>query len=78
MMDNLVLYIAGGFATVIGGFKAIDWLISLKYKTKDECESCRTVINETANTDRKLLIRVDTKMDLMLKHLKIDTDTEER
>jgi len=70
-MDSIILYIFGGLAAIIGGFKTIDWLISQKYKTKDDCEKCRDVIFDVVNKDRDLLTRVDTKMDLILKHLKI-------
>ena len=30
-----------GFGTIIGGLKGIDWLIGLKYQTKDTCDACR-------------------------------------
>nr|DAK00223.1 MAG TPA: Poxvirus A3L Protein [Bacteriophage sp.] len=75
-MDNIILYILGGIATIIAGFKACDWLISLKYKTKDDCESCRKNIFEVVNTDRDLLTRLDAKMDLLLKHMKISVGGE--
>lgn len=70
-MDNILLYIVGAVAGIIGAFKACDWLISLKYKTKDDCERCRNSIFETVNKDRELLTRVDAKLDLLLKHMKI-------
>lgn len=76
-MDNSILYIVGGLVTVIGGFKACDWLISLKYKTKDDCEKCRNTLFDIINKDRNLLTRVDTKMDLILEHMKISFKEKE-
>lgn len=70
-MDNIILYIVGGIVAVIGGFKACDWLIAQKYKTKDDCETCRSALFDVVNKDRDLLTRVDTKMDLILEHMKI-------
>lgn len=70
-MDNILLYIVGAVAGIIGVFKACDWLISLKYKTKDECENCRNALFEVINRDRDVLTRVDAKLDLLLKHMKI-------
>ena len=55
---------------VIGAFKSVDWLISIKYRTKEECEICRNVIYETINKDRDLLVRLDAKMDLVLEKMK--------
>ena len=57
----------GGF---FGAFKSIDWLISIKYRTKDECEKCRNLIYEAINKDRDLLVRLDAKMDLVLQKMK--------
>lgn len=76
-MDNSILYIVGGLVTVIGGFNACDWLISLKYKTKDDCEKCRNTLFDIINKDRNLLTRVDTKMDLILEHMKISFKEKE-
>nr|DAX84351.1 MAG TPA: Protein of unknown function (DUF1043) [Caudoviricetes sp.] len=75
-MDSIILYIIGGIVAIIGGFKAVDWLISQKYKTKDECESCRKAIFDIVNNDRDLLTRLDAKMDLLLKHMKITVGGE--
>ena len=47
---------------LIGSFKSVDWLISTKYRTKDECEKCRKVIFEAINKDRDLLVRLDAKI----------------
>lgn len=70
-MDNMLLYTIGGLASILGAFKAIDWLISQKYKTKDDCATCRKEIFDIVNKDRDLLSRVDAKMDLVLEHMKI-------
>lgn len=56
-------------AVFVGIFKAIDWLISLKYQTKDKCEDCRKEIFNTINIDRNLLIEVNTKVSIILKHI---------
>lgn len=66
MINNLavcILLVLGGIASV---FKSIDWLISTKYRTKDDCESCRKAIFDVINRDRDLLVRLETKMDLVL------------
>lgn len=70
-MEANILYILAGLVSIVGAFKAVDWLISTKYKTKDDCEKCRSNIFDVVNKDRELLVRVDTKMDLVLKQLKI-------
>ena len=38
MENNLIhaVYTILGVAAIIGAFKGIDWLISLKYKTKED------------------------------------------
>jgi len=67
-MENLssVLYTIIGLGALAGAFKGIDWLISLKYKTKDECEFCRSKVEEKqANEDIKLT-RIETKVDLII------------
>lgn len=63
----------GGIALAV---KAIDWLISLKYKTKDDCELCRKEIKETEQNNHDLLISLNTKVDLLLsgKHIKIEDE----
>lgn len=63
----------GGIALAV---KAIDWLISLKYKTKDDCEVCRKEIKETEQNNHDLLISLNTKVDLLLsgKHIKIEDE----
>lgn len=75
-MDSILITIISllGLATIVGAFKGIDWLISLKYKTKDECEECRARLKEEYQTNRDVLIRLETKVDLMLKHSKIILD----
>ena len=57
---------------LVGVFKSVDWLISTKYRTKDDCEKCRNLIYETNNKDRDLLVRLDAKMDLVLERMKGD------
>ena len=75
-MDSIILFIVGGIVAIIGLFKACDWLISQKYKTKDDCENCRNTIFEIVNRDKELLARVDTKMDLILENMKITVGGE--
>ena len=42
-MENLSILVQTiiGFGALGIGFKAADWLISLKYMTKDDCNACR-------------------------------------
>lgn len=65
------IYALLGIAAIVGAFKAIDWLISLKYRTKDDCEVCQRAMKAEAQSNRDILICLDTKMDLILKHSKI-------
>ena len=67
---NIVVYFIIALGAFIGAFKSIDWLISIKYRTKDECEKCRNLIYEAINKDRDLLVRLDAKMDLVLEKMK--------
>lgn len=73
MEHNLIhaVYSILGVATIIGAFKGIDWLISLKYKTKDECEHCRNKIFESINFDKNSLARLETKVDLLLEKFEL-------
>ncbi|MBE7708059.1 MAG: hypothetical protein E7Z88_05060 [Cyanobacteria bacterium SIG27] len=70
----LIFYVFVGLVSLVAAFKSIDWLISIKYRTKDECEMCRNVIFEAINKDRDLLVRLDAKMDLVLKKIKDNND----
>lgn len=71
-MENYegVFYTILTAGALIGAFKSIDWAISTKYKTKEECENCRNSILEIINKDRDLLVRLDAKMDLVLEQMK--------
>ena len=73
MENNLIhaFYTILGVAAIIGAFKGIDWLISLKYKTKDECENCRSKIFESLNFDKNSLARLETKVDLLLEKFEL-------
>lgn len=70
-LSYIIHGIAGLCAIVvcIGIFKTIDWLISLKYQSKDKCEDCRKEIFNTINVDRSLLIEVNTKVTMILEHI---------
>jgi len=68
--DNIIFYSLITLGALIGAFKSIDWLISTKYRTKDDCEMCRKTIFEAINKDRDLLVRLETKMDLVLEKMK--------
>lgn len=65
-----IAYIVIGIGAIIGAFKSIDWLISTKYRTKDDCEKCRNTIFDVINKDRDLLMRLDAKMDMILEIMK--------
>jgi hypothetical protein len=71
-MENLTgaIYTILGLGALFGAFKSIDWAISTKYKTKDDCENCRNAMLEIINKDRDLLVRLDAKMDLVLEQMK--------
>ena len=73
MENNLIqsVYIILGVAAIIGAFKGIDWLISLKYKTKDDCEKCRNKIIESITFDKESLARLETKVDLLLEKFEL-------
>lgn len=73
IMENVIhgIYALLGIALIIGAFKGVDWLISLKYRTKDDCEICQKAMRLEAQGNRDLLIALNTKVDLMLKHSKI-------
>ena len=73
LMTEIVygVYALFGVALIIGAFKGIDWLIALKYRTKDDCEICQKAMRLEAQGNRDLLIALNTKVDLMLKHSKI-------
>lgn len=64
-------YAIVAIGTIVGGIKSIDWLISTKYKTKNECESCRSAIYQRINSDRDLLVSIDTKMDLVMENFNL-------
>lgn len=73
MENNLIqaVYTILGMAAIIGAFKGIDWLISLKYKTKDDCEKCRSKIIESITFDKESLARLETKVDLLLEKFEL-------
>ncbi len=71
-----VIYIIIGLGALIAAFKSIDWLISTKYRTKDDCENCRKVIYDVINKDRDLLTRLDAKMDIVLEIIRGNNDTK--
>lgn len=73
MENNLIqsVYTILGIAAIIGAFKGIDWLISLKYKTKDDCEKCRNKIIESLTFDKESLARLETKVDLLLEKFEL-------
>ena len=74
VQENIVFYLLITLGALIGAFKSLDWLISTKYRTKDDCELCRSAIFEAINHDRDLLVRLETKMDLVLEKIKINED----
>ena len=65
------IYALLGIALIIGAFKGIDWLIALKYRTKDDCVACQKAMRLEAQSNRDLLVELNTKVDLMLKHSRI-------
>lgn len=79
MENNLLhaIYTILGVATIIAAFKGMDWLISLKYKTKDDCERCRSKIFESINFDKNSLARLETKVDLLLEKFELKPREEQ-
>lgn len=67
---NNIFYSILALGGLFGAFKSVDWLICLKYQTKEDCEKCRGNIFEIINKDRDLLVRLDAKMDLVLEQMK--------
>lgn len=69
-MENLSFLVQTiiGFGALGAGFKGADWLISLKYMTKDDCNKCRAKINHEHSTDVERLTRIETKMDMLLQY----------
>ena len=67
-MENLtgVFYTIIGLGTVAGAFKGIDWLIGLKYMTKDNCNTCRAEVAKTQSAENEKLARIETKVDMLL------------
>lgn len=82
MEQNILtaVYTILGIGAIIGGIKGVDWLIGLKYKSKDDCEKCRNNIFERLNYDSTTLTRIETKVDLIMKNfnLKSIEDIHER
>lgn len=58
--------IGGGVVGAVAIFKAVDWLISLKYMTKDNCAICRSVVEKKQNNEDIKLTRIETKVDLLI------------
>ena len=69
--ETLIIYSIISLGGLIGAFKSIDWLISTKYRTKDECENCRSKIFESLNFDKNSLARLETKVDLLLENFNL-------
>lgn len=58
--------IGGSVVGAVAIFKAVDWLISLKYMTKDNCAICRSVVEKKQNNEDIKLTRIETKVDLLI------------
>ena len=75
-LDEIAIYIYGffgfvGMASIVGIFKAVDWIISQKYVSHNKCEKCRAEIYKTIATDHSLLAGLDGKVDLICQALNI-------
>lgn len=77
-MENLTVLIQTiiGFAALGAGFKGADWLISLKYMTKDECTACREKVKESHDNDKERIVRIETKIDMLLGCASINNNKE--
>jgi hypothetical protein len=74
-MENLtgVFYTIIGLGTLAGAFKGIDWLIGLKYMTKDNCNTCRAEVAQKQSIENEKLARIETKVDMLLEMRKNET-----
>jgi hypothetical protein len=74
-MENFtgVFYTILGLGTLAGAFKGIDWLISLKYMTKDNCNTCRAEVAQKQSIENEKLARIETKVDMLLEMRKNET-----
>ena len=68
VMQNIIngVAIGGSIIGAVAVFKAVDWLIGLKYMTKDSCASCRTKVEAKQNDENIKLTRIETKVDLII------------
>lgn len=68
MMENIIqgVIVGGGIVGAVAIFKAVDWLISLKYMTKDRCEFCRGQVVEKQSSEDIKLTRIETKVDMII------------
>lgn len=67
-MQNLIngVLIGGSIIGAVAIFKAVDWLIGLKYMTKDDCAFCRQKVETKQNNEDIKLTRIETKVDLII------------
>lgn len=67
-MQNLIngVLIGGSIIGAVAIFKAVDWLIGLKYMTKDDCSLCRQKVETKQNNEDIKLTRIETKVDLII------------
>ena len=72
-MENLAILVQTiiGFGALGIGFKAADWLISLKYMTKDDCNACRKKAEDKRSVEMERLVRMETKMDMLLSYANV-------
>lgn len=77
------LYLAIGI--VLAGFgivKAVDWAISVKYKTRTDCSKCqsdcRKEIFGHLNGNRDLLVKLNTNMELLMTNFSLQPLEKDR
>lgn len=68
-----IIYVIIALSTIAGAFKGIDWLISLKYMTKDKCNICRCELLQKLSKEDVKLTRIETKVDMLLERWKNET-----
>ena len=70
-----ILYVLGGIAGIFIAIKAIDWAISVKYKTKSDCSSCQTSCREKMydklNGNRDLLVELNSNVKLLMDNFEL-------
>ena len=73
-MDNVYVFI-GILLAFLGIIKAIDWAISIKYKTQTDCSECQSKCRKEIfghiNGNRDLLVELNTNVKLLMSNFSL-------